>query len=118
MRTLLGNTFPPAYVRRECNITMISLEQAREILEGGFASFWGHENTVRAVSDYLKMEVPYNRESVRLDDENFPSFDGKSHKEVVVISPTYKDPAFRPKVGVEVTPEEICSWHCQLWTFI
>jgi len=57
VKTLLGNTYPPALVRRRVTITPISIDEARDILAGGFESFWGHVNTAKTGAALLGFEV-------------------------------------------------------------
>lgn len=113
---LLGNTFPPALIRRRCTIEMLKLEEAKDYLKNGFDSYWGHENTLAAVKAATGLDIPFNRATLVLDDDNYPSLNGVGHSQIIVISPTYIAD-YRPAIGEEVPAEKIIGWQCQLWQF-
>jgi len=51
---------------REVVVVMrrVSVEEAREVLKGGFVSAVGHEATAKLLSQLLGVEVPYSRATV------------------------------------------------------
>ncbi len=51
MAVLLGNIYPTSLVRRSTLMTPITISEARQLLETGFTSYWGHSNTIQAASD-------------------------------------------------------------------
>lgn len=50
--------------------TPITVEQAREALEGGFTSAVGHESTAAVLSDMLGMPVSMNRINIKLSEHD------------------------------------------------
>lgn len=116
MTILLGNTYPPALVRRRVVITPITLEAAIKLLANGFESFWGHTNTIQAANEQLGVDVrpKTERPAVILDKEGFPSLNGIIATKVLVLSPNYAN-GFRPQIGEEVPLEKLTGWQCLLW---
>ena len=119
-KILVGNTYPPALIRRKVQITPISIEQAQSLLNSGFVSFWGHTNTLAAARDQLGVDVTpkTDRPAIVLDDDNFPTCQGTTVSHVLVLSPTYI-PGFRPEIGSkeEIPAEKVIGWQCLLFDF-
>ncbi|HNC45164.1 MAG TPA: hypothetical protein PLU80_13440 [Acidobacteriota bacterium] len=119
MAVLFGNIYPTSLVRRSTLMTPISISDARQLLETGFTSYWGHSNTARAASELLGIDVipSTDRPAVTLDpDTKLPTLNGCSFNQVVVLSPEYRS-GFRPQPGVEVEAGDILGWQCLLVTF-
>jgi len=118
MIALLGNTYPPAMVRRQVLVTPISVEEAREFLADGFMSYWGHVNTVNVANNLLGVDVTpeTERPAISLNEEGFPTLNGKVADKVVVLSPNYA-PGYRPQEGEITPPEKIIGWQALLWDF-
>ena len=109
-KILLGNSFPMGLVRRPARLTPMGREDLSALLEGKeIASFWGHQNTVALVSDYLGREIPCRRVALSLSGDLLPSVDGEAFQEVLLLTPEYRE-GFRPQIGVEPTPEDIRAW--------
>ena len=49
--------------------TLLTLDNAKEILSNGFTSAIGHSDTATVVSDLLGMDVPTNRVSISLESD-------------------------------------------------
>lgn len=115
---LLGNTFPPALIRRKITVTPISIEVARELLADGFQSYWGHANTIITANALLGVNVTpeTERPALLLNADNLPTLDGKVANKVVVLSPNYA-PGYRPPEGEITPPEKILGWQALLWLF-
>lgn len=115
---LLGNTFPLTLVRRECRITPIGVEEAKDLLSLGFVSFWGHANTAAAAQSQLGVDVnpKTERPALVLDKDGLPGLDGVHTNTVLVLSPRYRQ-GFRPAIGVEVSEEDIEGWDPLLIVF-
>lgn len=97
-------------VRRPARLTPLRKEDLLALLEGKeIASFWGHQNTVAPVSDYLGREIPCRRVALGLSRDLLPSIDGENFQEVILLTPEYRE-GFRPQIGVEPTPEDILRW--------
>lgn len=119
---LLGNTYPPALVRRQVLVTPISIEEARALVYGEFfqqfISYWGHANTIVAANALLGVDVTpeTDRPAITLNEEGFPTLNGKVADKVVVLSPNYA-PGYRPQEGEITPPEKIIGWQALLWDF-
>lgn len=118
MKILIGNTYPPALVRRRVVVTPISVDEARDHLANGFESFWGHTNTAGLGTEILGVDVlpETERPAVTLGDEGFPVLNGVTARKVLVLSPDYV-PGYRPAIGEEVPADKITGWQCLLWDF-
>ncbi|MBQ7651507.1 MAG: hypothetical protein IJS15_11145 [Victivallales bacterium] len=89
-----------------------SLEEYRARLsEGGWESYWGHENTLSAAAQECGHDLRprESRPAVTLDSSGYPSLYGESFHECWVLSPEYSS-GFRPALGEEVSLEKISSW--------
>lgn len=109
---LVGSTFPMGLVRRPVTIAPVDIAALRSAASTRrVVSFWGHENTVAAASAVLgcdlRPEVP--RPALLLSPEGLPGLNGKVFGECWILSPDYA-PGFRPQVGVEPSPGQICGW--------
>lgn len=123
---LIGNSFPQSLIRKTVVTRPIFLSDAKELLKGGFDSFWGHTNTIRAASEILGVDVTPKskylqpdgtyRPAVELDDDLNPYFDGKSYTSIILLSPEYER-GYRPKIGEEVSADKIVAWQTLLMTF-
>lgn len=110
---LVGNSFPLSLIRRKVVIEEATMEEFKALCkEGEVHSFWGHENTRSAAEAVLGVSVKPKEErpAVTLTEEGLPTLDGDVFRVCYVLSPNYKD-AFRPKIGEEVSSEQIASWH-------
>ena len=118
-KVLLGNTFPVGLIRRSALCTPITVEKAKQILSSkGFESFWGHADTLNAVSAALKINATPKtvRPALILSDTSLPVLNGQAFNTVIVFSPSYVQ-GFRPTYGVEVDPANITGWTPLLITF-
>lgn len=119
-RILVGNTYPPALIRRPVQVTPITLEQAQGLLKRGFVSFWGHTNTLAAAREQLGVDVTpeTERPAIVLDSDNFPTCEGVTANQVLVLSPTYTA-GFRPEIGSkeEIPADKVIGWQCLLFDF-
>lgn len=109
---LLGNSFPLSLIRRPVIIEPRPLaDLQRAAAKCGFLSFWGHSNTLSAARSVLGFDPtpPVERPALKLDDAKLPSIGGQTFSEVWVLSPDYF-PGFRPKIGEEVSSQEIRGW--------
>jgi len=115
---LLGNVFPPALIRRKTTVTPISEEDAKKLLEHGFESFWGHDNTISVASRLAGRDVTPKapRPAIGLDADNFPTLYGLSYSKVLVLSPNYAG-TYRPAIGEIVGDDKITGWQCLLFEF-
>lgn len=115
---LLGNTYPPALIRRKITVTPISIEVARELLADGFQSYWGHANTIITANALLGVNVTpeTERPALLLNADNLPTLDGNLADKVVVLSPNYAS-GYRPQEGEITPPEKIIGWQALLWDF-
>ncbi len=111
-RFLLGNSFPLSLIRRRVVVEPRPMEELIVALrEGEVASFWGHANTVVAVSSVLGVDLRPRtaRPALTLGDSGLPVLDGVAFEECWILSPDY-EPGFRPEIGAEVTPDKIRGW--------
>ena len=112
-KVLVGNSFPLSLIRRKVVIEEATMEEFKALCkEGTLHSFWGHENTRSAAEEVLGVSVKpkTERPAVTLTPEGLPTLDGEVFRVCYVLSPNYKD-TFRPKIGEEVSSEQIASWH-------
>ena len=97
-------------VRRPARLTPLGKEDLLVLLKDKeVVSFWGHQNTVALASAYLGREIPCRRVALGLSRDLFPSIDGETFQEVILLTPEYRE-GFRPQIGVEPTPEDILRW--------
>jgi hypothetical protein len=109
---LLGNSFPMSLVRRRVVIEPRTIGELRQVLvERGFRSFWGHENTVVCAEALLGVLVrpKQERPALVLDQERYPALEGEASTECWILSPDYCQ-GFRPAVGEEVRMSDIIGW--------
>ncbi|NMA44958.1 MAG: hypothetical protein GX945_00195 [Lentisphaerae bacterium] len=109
---LLGNSFPLSLVRRPVHIEPRRLADLHAALTGRtIYSFWGHENTLAAVTRILARDVSPKtaRPVLSLDKNKLPCLDGRSFNECWVLSPDYVE-NFRPALGQEVPEAAIAAW--------
>lgn len=109
---LLGNSFPLSLIRRPVHIEPRQLADLRAALVGRtLYSFWGHANTLAAVTRMLVRDVRPKtaRPVLSLDNSCLPCLDGRSFNECWVLSPDYVE-NFRPDPGQEVSEEAIAAW--------
>ncbi len=106
---LVGNSFPISLIRR--NVKFIPQEKENFPASAEIYSFWGHENTLRVASDFLKVDLTpkTKRPVLELSQEGLPMLDKKEFTECWIISPNYTE-NFRPETGVEVSAEKIRGW--------
>lgn len=119
MAVLFGNIYPTSLVRRSTLMTPISISDARQLLETGFTSYWGHSNTVQAASDLLGLDIrpTVERPTVILDEgTKLPTLSGCIYSQVIVLSPE-SCPGLRPQPGIEINVSDILGWQCLLVTF-
>lgn len=109
-KILLGNSFPMGLVKRPARLTPLRKEDLLALLKDKeIVSYWGHQNTVSLASAYLGREIPCRRVALGLSRDLFPSIDGETFQEVILLTPEYRS-GFRPQIGVEPTPEDIREW--------
>ncbi len=109
---LTGSTFPLSLIRRRVVIETASLEEyLRRLQTGEWTSFWGHTNTLALANALTGVDLTPKtaRPALLLNQENFPTLDGREYRECWVMSPDYR-PGFRPVIGQEVLPDEIQGW--------
>ena len=119
MAVLFGNIYPTSLVRRSTLMTPMTISEARQILETGFTSYWGHSNTVQAASDLLGLDIrpTVERPAIILDEgTKLPTLNGYVYSQVIVLSPEYR-PGLRPQPGIEIHASDILGWQCLLVTF-
>ncbi|MBP5586639.1 MAG: hypothetical protein J6Y92_09840 [Lentisphaeria bacterium] len=100
-------------IRRPVHITPVSLEYYKARLgEGGWVSFWGHENTLEAAKNVCGHDLrpPEARPAMTLDPAGYPVLYGRKYRECLLLSPEYS-PGYRPVIGKEDSPDDIQSWH-------
>lgn len=109
---LIGNTFPLSLIRRRATIEPRALADLQALVgQGGFLSFWGHDDTRPAATQFLGFDPAprKDRPALTLTPDLFPTIDGQVFREVWVLSPDY--PAgFRPIPGSTVSAEKIIGW--------
>lgn len=113
---LLGNSFPLSLIRRPVHIEPRQLADLRAALAGRtLYSFWGHGNTLAAVTRMLGRDVRPKtaRPVLSLDNKSLPCLDGRAFNECWVLSPDYVE-NFRPDPGQEVSEEAIAAWRVLL----
>lgn len=111
-KILIGNAFPLVLVRRKVTVEPVSLEMLKTELEGkSIVSFWGHDNSVNAASDYVGLDLKPDtaRPVLELDSSGLPCFNNESYSVCWIISPNYRD-NHRPGIGEEVSSKMIESW--------
>ena len=113
-RILVGNTVPTSLIRREVRIGPVEMEQLRTaLMHAGdeVYSFWGHRNTLQAAKELLDYDLTpkTERPAISLTHDGLPEFAGHLFRECWLLTPQYMG-HFRPKIGVEVTVEEIKGW--------
>ena len=114
LKILIGNSFPLSLVRRNVLIRPCQIEDLLKLLPGReIVSFWGHRNTLPAVSRRLGFDLTpaVERPALTLSPEKLPVFDGECYRECWILSPDYR-PGFRPAIGEEVPLGEILGWQC------
>lgn len=110
---LTGNTYPMSLIRRTVRIEPITIEYFRiRLNEGGWMSYWGHENTLEAAKNVCGHDLrpQKDRPAVELDSTGYPTLNGIQYRECLILSPEYK-PGYRPSIGKEDRPEDIQAWH-------
>ena len=113
---LLGNSFPLSLIRRPVHIEPRQLVDLQAALAGRtIYSFWGHGNTLAAVTRMLGRDVRPKtaRPVLSLDNKSLPCLDGRAFNECWVLSPDYVE-NFRPDPGQEVAEEAIAAWRVLL----
>lgn len=109
---LIGNTFPFSLIRRKVLINTVDLGEIRDELKNiKFISFWGHSETLSAVSSFLGIDITPEaiRPALTLNKDLLPTINGISFRECLVISPDYPS-GFRPTPGEEVPERLIKGW--------
>ena len=109
---LIGNSFPLSLIRRSVSIDPFPTDELRLHLENArLHSFWGHENTLHAASQWLGVDLAPKTERpvVVLSDDGLPQLDSLIFNECFILSPDYRL-GFRPVIGAEVASEDIISW--------
>lgn len=111
---LIGNTFPLTLVRRRLTVDVVPLEEFRRMAAGRrIVSFWGHANTLHAASAAVGFDLSpvEERPVLTLSPEALPALGDEVFRECWILSPDFRR-SFRPAVGDELKPDEICSWQC------
>lgn len=111
---LIGNTFPLTLMRRRLTVDVVSLGKFRRAAAGRrIVSFWGHANTLRAASAAVGFDLSpaEERPVLTLSPKALPSLGGEEFRECWILSPDCRR-NFRPAIGDELKPDEICSWQC------
>ena len=112
MAVLIGNAFPMTLVRRELAIAPMDIRDFRGFLRNvELVSFWGHENTLVAASEFVGRDLTPvgERPVVTLNAAGFPTLHGREFREVFIISPNY-DRTVRPGLEKEVDLAGIVDW--------
>ena len=109
---LIGNTFPLSLIRRSVRIVPVSKETLLDEAKGRrIVSFWGHANTLAAVSHSFGLDLTPSceRPVLGLSQDNLPLFENNVFRECFILSPDYWK-HFRPVIGIEVAEEDIAAW--------
>lgn len=97
-RTLIGNTFPMGLIARTVRIMPSSREAlVRTVADTTVFSFWGHAESLAAVSDFLGFSVTPRapRPALQLDRGGWPTLHGVRFRECWVVTPK-PVPGLRP----------------------
>ncbi len=111
-KILIGNSFPMNLIRREVRIEPRTLEELKTATKDAeIDSYWGHSNTLDAVSVFVGLDLSpeIERPAVTLAENGFPKFNGHVFEECWVISPEYRN-GYRPELNKEVSPGNIKDW--------
>ncbi|NCD33046.1 MAG: hypothetical protein EOL87_06440 [Spartobacteria bacterium] len=111
-KILIGNALPLTLIRRSVTIIPAQVQTLRDLAAGvQIESFWGHENTLSAVSHFLGIDLTpkEDRPSLQLTAEKLPILHGTVFQTAWIISPNYSD-NLRPAIGEEVALDQIESW--------
>lgn len=115
---LVGNTYPSSLVERKVICCPISIQSALYILSDEFESYWGHDNTIPYVKNYIGIDVTpkIKRNSIRLNADGYPLFNNELYKIVIVISPRYQS-GYRPNENEAASIDKITEWNCIAYLF-
>lgn len=112
-KILIGNTFPLGLIRRKVQIEPCSLEDLLAAADGKMiVSFWGHANTLEAVNRAtgLNLTPGAERPALALSADRLPRLGKLVFRQCYIVSPNYRQEAFRPKPGDTVPLAAICDW--------
>ncbi len=112
-RILVGNSFPFSLIRAVVTVTPVEIEHFRNIVaKAEIHSYWGHNSTIVAANQLLQIDVTpeSERPALHLSQFNRPILNGYEFIECWILSPNFIE-NFRPRIGEEVLPEKIKSWH-------
>ncbi|MDZ7315993.1 MAG: hypothetical protein ONB24_07715 [candidate division KSB1 bacterium] len=117
---LIANAFPFSLIYRRVLIEPIEIERAKQlILERGYESSWGHENTLKVVNAILGIDLTPKepRPALVLNEEMLPALYGAAFSEVLLVTPIYRQ-GFRPTIGEEVQADAVLGWRTLLMQFL
>jgi hypothetical protein len=111
-KILIGNSFPLTLVKNKVLISSIDVDEIKALISEGaeICSFWGHSNTVSIAETMLGCNIKCDRVALDVNKNGgilHPQ--GGEFRVLYTLTPNYKE-AFRPQIGVEVTPDQILGW--------
>lgn len=110
---LIGNSFPMNLVQRRVTITPKTIDNIRRVINNAetILSFWGHNNTVKIVSQIcgINLQPEEDRPCLNLTDNKFIEFSGIEFDKCWIVVPIYQK-KFRPEIGEEISETDIKSW--------
>ncbi len=115
-KILVGNSFPFSLIRRRVTVEPVRVEWVRAAMAGAeIHSFWGHAATRAAAESVLGISLATAKErpELLLSSDNLPMLDGHAFDACYVCSPNYVS-GFRPKIGEEVSADQIVGWQTLL----
>lgn len=111
VKLLVGNSFPFNLIRRPVLVLPTSTDAFVTLARGSeIHSYWSHTNTLAVAKLQLGLELtPRRRPTIWLDGNNYPMLGEEVFSQSYIVLPEYRS-GFRPKVGVEVVPEQVTGW--------
>ena len=120
MKVLIGNSWPMTLFRRQALVSPITLNALRNrIKTAEVFSFWGHENTVAAVSAMLDRDLTPRepRPTIILNDKRYPTLYGVEFRVVYIVTPKIFDESKRLHAGESLNAFDIAYWKAVQITF-
>ena len=119
---LIGNSFPLALIKIPVRIFPLSLQLVRQMLRNAksVTSYWGHDNTLRSISELLEEDLtPHTpRPSLLIDPFGCPVMGGKAFSHCIVASPVFPT-GIRPNSNDQSKIlKDLTGWNFRLidWT--
>jgi len=84
---LIGNSFPLSLIRQKVTIEPEDVDKLKRRLKSEhIESFWGHNNTLKTVSEYLDYDLKpkSKRPVIALNNLGYPTFAETEYKEIWV----------------------------------